>query len=222
MVMKKYIVLIGIFSLFAFHFSASNSAQAQKPKAAEFTAEGLPDELLEYMNKQTQDGSRHKENSKLVKGFRASYTAMDNDMQRRVVAAYSYGVKAKMKANPDMGEMTRVLTAYATAPGGGQNLEGWMQVMELYRKTGAKAKALTDFVDFSDALLKERVLYSTNSSRWTLDAGAVFRLAVEDGCVMVCVDVPENLHYTSELPDESLYGFVIDEQAILYPPTEKI
>ena len=46
----------------------------------------------------------------------------------------------------------------------------------------------------------------------------------DDNCIALasrCFSVPENLHYTSELPDESLYGFVIDEQAILYPPTEK-
>jgi len=33
-----------------------------------------------------------------------------------------------------------------------------------------------------------------------------------------CLSVPENLHYTSALPDESLYDFIIDEQTIIHTP----
>ena len=131
---------------------------AQKPKNVDFDTDGLPDQLLEYLNKQTQDGSRQKDNTKIIKSFRASYGAMDEQTQLRVAAMMNYAVKAKMRANPDMGEMTRVLTAYATAPGGGQNLDGWLSAMDFMRKKNAKAKALTDFVDFSSTLLAERVL----------------------------------------------------------------
>ena len=35
-----------------------------------------------------------------------------------------------------------------------------------------------------------------------------------------CFSVPENLHYTSDLPDESMYDFILDEQAILQSPTK--
>lgn len=197
--MKRYITLMIVLLMAA-------AASAQKPKTVEFSVDGLPDQLLEYMNKQTQDGSKQKENTKTVKSFRASYSAMDEEMQRRVTAAYAYAVKAKMRANPDMAEMTRVLTTYATAPGGGQNLDGWLQVMDLYRKQNVKAKALTDFVEFSDALLKDRVLYATNNSRWTLAAGAVFRLAVDGGAVKVYVDAPADLHYASSRDEGIIYA----------------
>lgn len=179
---------------------------AQKPKAVEFATDGLPDQLLEYMNKQTQDGSKQKDNIKLIKSFRASYTAMDEQTQLRVTAAMNYAVKAKMRANPDMGEMTRVLTVYATAPGGSQNLDGWLSAMDLMRKKNAKAKALTDFVDFSSTLLADRELYSTTGSRWWLDAGAVFRLAADGGEVVVYVDMPANLHYASAKDEGVIYA----------------
>ena len=35
-----------------------------------------------------------------------------------------------------------------------------------------------------------------------------------------CFSVPKNLHYTSELPDESLYDFIIDEQTIFLTPSK--
>ena len=50
--MKKNIALIGLFAILNFQFPAFNPVQAQKPKSVEFTTDGLPDQLLEYMNKQ--------------------------------------------------------------------------------------------------------------------------------------------------------------------------
>ena len=45
----------------------------------------------------------------------------------------------------------------------------------------------------------------------------------DDNCIALashCFSVPENLHYTSEHPDESQYDFIIDEQTILQSPTK--
>ena len=45
----------------------------------------------------------------------------------------------------------------------------------------------------------------------------------DDNCIALashCFSVPENLHYTSELPDESMYDFILDEQSILQSPTK--
>ena len=46
---------------------------------------------------------------------------------------------------------------------------------------------------------------------------------MDDNCIALashCFSVPENLHYTSKLPDESLYDFIIDEQTIFLTPTK--
>ena len=43
----------------------------------------------------------------------------------------------------------------------------------------------------------------------------------DDNCTLLasrCLSLPENLHYTSEIPDESLYDFIIDEHTILHSP----
>lgn len=189
--MKRYIVIISLLLLFT-------AALAQKPKqTVEFDAATLPTELLEWMNKQTSDGDKQKENSRTLKALGASYAAMDDATQRRVTAMFNYAVKAKMKANPDICGVARTLTAYATAPGDGQNLDGWLAAMEAMRKKNAKAKAMMEFVDFSDLLLGERVLYRSNSSEWRFEPQTVFHLGVVDGKVLVTVDAAADLQYAS-------------------------
>ena len=170
---------------------------AQKPKAVEFTADGFPDQLLEYLNKATSDGDRQKENSKAVKAFRASYGAMESERQERVVKIYEYAVRAKLRGNPEITALTTALTAYATAPGGAQNLDQWMRIVESMAKRNAKGKYLTEWVDFSQTLLSERVLYRSNSSTWSFDPKTPFRLAIEDGTVWVYIDQPADLSYAS-------------------------
>ncbi len=133
---------------------------AQKPKqATEFSAANLPDELQEWITKSTSDSDRQREAAKTVKAFRASYGAMDDGMQERVTAVVNYGVAAKLKGGTEMVQLVRTLTAYATAPGGGQNLDGWVKALEGMKRKASKGKAVMEWVDFSERLLKERVLY---------------------------------------------------------------
>ena len=213
--MKKYIVIAFLSVIFNFvgqadgipQFSTFNFVQAQKPKqATEFTVAGLPDELQEWMNKATSDGDRQKENSKTVKAFRATYGAMDGQTQQRVVDIYTSLQTTKFKAATEVSSVTRVLTAYATAPGGGQNLEGWLQVMEAFKKRAAKPKGVMELVDFSDRLLSDRVLYRSNSCEWGFPAGTAFRLGVADGKAMVWFDVPANLSYASAKDQNVIHG----------------
>lgn len=179
---------------------------AQKPKTAEFTPEGLPDELLEYLNKSTSDGDKQKENTKVIKAFRASYSAMDETMQQRVTSIYSYAVKAKLRGNPDITDLTRTLTTYATAPGGAQNLEVWLQVLEGMSARSAKAKAVNEWVFFSSTLLSEHVLFRSQSCTWRFDLKTPLRLAMIDGEVWICVDTPTELTYTSARDMNILHG----------------
>ena len=172
-------------------------AMAQKPKTVTFSADALPDQLLEYLNKSTSDGDRQKENNKAVKAFRASYGAMDDKTKERVVAVYEYTVRAKLRGNPEITALTQTLTAYATAPGGAQNLDVWMRVAEGFASRNAKGKYLNEWVDFSSTLLSERVLYRSSSSEWRFDVKTPFRLAVEDGTVWVYIDSPAELSYSS-------------------------
>ena len=173
------------------------AAAAQKPKAVEFSPDGLPDELLEYLNKSTSDSDKQKENAQVVKAFRASHGAMDQAARERVAAVFEYAVRAKLRPNPEITDLAQTLTAYATAPGGAQNFAAWLQAVESIKKRTTKAKALNEWVEFSQQLLKSRILYSSNSAEWMLDTKTPFRIAVEEGTVWVYVDSRVDLTYSS-------------------------
>ena len=189
--MKKYILI-------AFALLLCFPVLAQKNTVPNFSVEGLPTELLSYLNGNTSDSDKQKENRKTVEAFAASYSAMASSMQERVVSLYTYAVKAKMKGNPEISDLTRVLTAYATAPTGGDNYNGWMTAMESFSRRNAKAKYALEFVAWSDLLLNDRVLYRSNSSEWSFSEKTPFRLVVEEGTILVKIDAPADLHYASD------------------------
>ncbi|MBP3763440.1 MAG: hypothetical protein J6I49_06140 [Bacteroidales bacterium] len=170
---------------------------AQKPKTVEFSAAGLPDELLEYMNKSTSDSDRQKENTKTLKAFKPVYGSLDGAMQQRIAELYTYGVKAKLKGNPDMCNLTRALTAYASTPGNGANFDAFVKGLEQMKQKSAKAKGVNEYVDFCQGLLDERVLYKSNSCEWRFAKGTPFNLEVKGGAVLVRFDVPADLNYFS-------------------------
>ena len=98
------------------------------------------------------------ETPRVCNGVRAAVGDDDNGfdarLQKRLTDFYSYAVKAKMKGNPEMCNLTRVLTTLATTPAGGKNLndayanvpnlDGFVSSLESFAKRSAKAKAVTD------------------------------------------------------------------------------
>ena len=207
--MKKYIVLL-------FSMLLTTTLIAQKPKSVEFTTEGLPDELLEWMNKSTSDKGKQKENTKVLQEFKSAYNGFDSRLQKRLVDFYGYAVKAKMKANPEMCTLTRVLTSIATTPAGGKdlndayanvpNLEGFVSSLETFAKRNAKAKAVMEYIDFCEGLFADRVLYHSNSCEWRFDKGTPFRLGVKEGVPLVWFETPADLHYASAKDQGVIHG----------------
>ncbi len=214
--MKRYIILACVSLILNCQLSIFNSVQAQKPKNVEFTAEGLPDELLEYMNKSTSDKDKQKENGKVLQEFKSAYNGFDSRLQKRLVEFYGYAVKAKMKGNPEMCNLTRVLTSIATKPAGGKdladayanapNLEGFVSSLETFAKRNAKAKAVTEYVDFCEGLFADRILYHSNSCEWRFDKGTPFRLGVKEGVPLVWFETPADLHYASAKDQSVIHG----------------
>ena len=173
------------------------SAVAQKNKTVEFTPAGLPNELLEYMNKTTSDSDRQKENTKILKAFKPVYTALDAPMQQRLVDVYAYAVKAKLKGNPELSGLTEALAAYASAPGGGANFEVFVQGLEGFKKRNAKGKAVVEYAAFCQGLLADRTLYKSNSAEWRFDGKAPFTLELKNGTLLARFDTPSDLNYFS-------------------------
>ena len=193
-----------------------SSLMAQKPKTVQLTPEGLPDELLEYMNGTTSDKDRQKENTKVLKEFKSVYTSFDSQLQQRLVSVYSYTVKAKMKGNPEMCGLTKMLTTIATTPSGGENvgnaysnapnLEGFVASLETFAKRNAKAKAVVEYVEFCDGLFSNRLLYHSGTCEWRFAPHTPFRLGVQDGVPLVWFDNAADLHYASAKDEGVIKG----------------
>lgn len=194
--MRRYIAIIAGLLL-------CTSLAAQKPKTVEFTAAGLPDELLEYIEGSIQDNDKRKEATRAVKTFGNAYPSMDEGMQKRVADLYNYAVKAKLKPTPELTLFTSTLTAYATSS---STFDGWISVMEAFRKKASKAKTIMEWVDFSSQLIATGQLYHSPSSEWRFDAKTPFRIAMENGKPTVIVDTPADLVYASPKQQGTIYG----------------
>ena len=199
MKLKLYIVVIAML------LPLSSVAQ-KKGAAVEFSAEGLPQELQELFSAAGGERSRQKERAAVADAFASSHSAMTPAMRQRVADLYTYAVKAKVAVDPGLVEFTRVLTAYASAPQGASNLDGWVATMETFRKKNSKAKYVNEFVAWSSLLLSDRVLYRSATSEWIFAAGTPFRLAVEDGKPMVHFDSPADLNYASSKDWSTVYA----------------
>ena len=207
--MKRYIVLLLSMLL-------TTTLMAQKPKNVELTPEGLPEQLLEYMNKSTSASDKQKENTQAIKSFKTVYSGFDSRLQKRVTDFYAYAVKAKMKGNPEMCNLTRLLTSVASTPTGGTdlnnaysnvpNLEGFVTSLETFSKRNAKAKAVMEYVDFCEGLFSERVLYHSGSSDWRFAKNTPFRLGVKDGVPLVWFETEADLHYASAKDQGVIHG----------------
>lgn len=186
---KHLILLLSILLTF--------SAMAQRKQTVEFTPAGLPDELLEHMNKSSSDSDRQKENTKILKAFKPVYAALDAPMQQRLVDIYGYAVKAKLKGNPELSGLTEAITSYASAPGGGANFEVFVQGLEAFQKRKAKGKAMVEYAEFCQGLLSDRTLFKSNSSEWRFDGKTAFALVLKNGTLLARFDTPADLNYFS-------------------------
>lgn len=193
-----------------------STLMAQKPKTVQFTPAGLPDELLEYMNGSTKDKDRQKENTKVLKEFKSVYNSFDSQLQERLANVYNYTVKAKMKGNPEMCGLTKMLTTIATTPSGGENvagaynnapnLSGFVEGLETFAKRNAKAKAVTEYVEFCEGLFANRVLYHSGTCEWRFAPNTPFRLAVADGVPLVYFESAADLYYASAKDEGVIKG----------------
>lgn len=195
---RKHIIIAVIFCM------AALGLQAQKNKGVTFSAEGFPNQLLEYLNSSTSDDSKKKANTKLIKQFTPMYDRLDDRRQKGVVDIYAYAQKVRLKPVPDVVQMTETLLLYATA--GDAALDGWMSAMARLEAKNSKSKALGDFVDFSGQLMTDNKLYHSSSSDWSFAAGAQFSLGVKDGNIVVVFNEPIELTFSSNRDQNTIHG----------------
>ena len=182
------------------------SAWAQKtPATIVFTREELPAMMLAYLNNATSDKEKQLENSKLMNTFSTAYGSMDAAMQERVVGICNNMVKAKVRQFPDVCNFLSTLSAFHQGQAG-ENFNQWIGCIEYIQKRTKKVKEFTDFVEFSAEFLADRTLTKSRSCTWQTQAATPFKLQLKDKDIVISIDKPFELYYSSDKDYGTIYG----------------
>lgn len=187
-------------------WAVCSSAVAQKNRITEFSLESLPTQMLEYLNQATSDKDKQKANGQLINKFAATYESLSSDAKARVVSISNGALKLHVKPLPDVYNYLQTLLDYQNDASGRTNFDGWLSCLELIESRNKKMKDFTDFVEFSDALLKERTLGKSRSATWQAQASTPFQLEVEGNQIVVAMGRPFELYYSSDKDNGTIYG----------------
>lgn len=181
------------------------NVRAQKGRIAEFTTEGLPMEMLEYLNQATSDKEKKSENSKLINAFTSTYKMMSSEEQSRLTAISNVVLKLKVRQLPDVSNFISTVNKMKSA-GESENFDQWLSCIEFIQGRNKKVKDFTDFVEFTDGLVSSRTLHASRSCTWQMQSGCKYRMKIENGEIKIVVDSPIELYYSSDKDNGTIYG----------------
>lgn len=181
------------------------NVRAQKGRITEFTTEGLPMEMLEYLNQATSDKEKKSDNSKLINVFTSTYKMMSSEEQSRLTAISNVVLKLKVRQLPDVSNFISTVNKMKSA-GESENFDQWLSCIEFIQGRNKKVKDFTDFVEFTDGLVSSRTLYASRSCTWQMQSGCKYRMKIENGEIKIVVDSPIELYYSSDKDNGTIYG----------------
>lgn len=181
------------------------NVRAQKGRITEFTTEGLPMEMLEYLNQATSDKEKKSEISKLINVFTSTYKMMSSEEQSRLTAISNVVLKLKVRQLPDVSNFISTVNKMKSA-GESENFDQWLSCIEFIQGRNKKVKDFTDFVEFTDGLVSSRTLHASRSCTWQMQSGCKYRMKIENGEIKIVVDSPIELYYSSDKDNGTIYG----------------
>lgn len=181
------------------------NVRAQKGRITEFTTEGLPMEMLEYLNQATSDKEKKSDNSKLINVFTSTYKMMSSEEQSRLTAISNVVLKLKVRQLPDVSNFISTVNKMKSA-GESENFDQWLSCIEFIQGRNKKVKDFTDFVEFTDGLVSSRTLHASRSCTWQMQSGCKYRMKIENGEIKIVVDSPIELYYSSDKDNGTIYG----------------
>lgn len=176
---------------------------AQKNTPAQLDAATLPDQLLEYLNAATSKDDVRKANTKLVDDFRSAYQPLDGATKDRVTEVYATLIKLRIRQQPELTDFTKTLCQVVRSS---ISFDEWLQAVEMLQERKKKVKDVTDFAEFTSALIKDRTLYRSKGSIWQTQQGTPFRIVSEGRSILVYFDKPMELYYSSGSDNGTIYG----------------
>ena len=193
------------FILTVLAFSLAGSVMAQKPRFTAFTQSELPNEMLTYLDQATSDKEKKQEDAALIMQFAVVYKQLSGEMQGRVTAICNTVLKLKVRQHPDVFNFIKTLNlVYSKSES--DNFEQWIRSIEFIQSRNKKIKDFTDFIEFSDELVRTRTLSTSKSCTWQMQDGTPFRFLFEGNDIKVVVDRPMELYYSSDKDNGTIYG----------------
>lgn len=182
------------------------AALAQTPRLTQFTAPNLPKELLTYLDQATSDKEKKADDGRQIMLFESTYGNLDAGMQTRVTAIFNTLLKLKVRQHPDVYNFVVTFNKMAAVGAADNNFSQWIKCIEFIQGRNKKIKDFTDFIEFTDAFVTSRTLYSSRSCTWQLQNGCKYSMAFADNEIMVTVDSPVELYYSSDRDNGTIYG----------------
>ncbi|MDY5969422.1 MAG: hypothetical protein SPJ13_05365, partial [Bacteroidales bacterium] len=195
-----------IFLLVALALCAGGHAAAQRGRVTEFQAATLPQQMEAYLNEATSDKEKQKENAKAAQSFAQAYGTMPPAMQERLAAIGNVALRLRVRQIPDMLNFLNVTARFYGDPAAKGSFDQWVACIEYIQGRNKKVKDFTDFIDFTDAFLRERDLGGSRSATWQAQQGVPFAFALEGNEIVITFDKPFELRYTSDKDQGTLYG----------------
>ena len=181
-------------------------AMAQKGRITEFTQNGLPTEMREYLDQATSDKEKKAADAKLIMVFSNVYQALSGEEQSRITAISNTVLKLKVRQHPDVYNFLDVVVKMGANGGGHDNFDQWLSCIEYIQSRNKKIKDFTDFVEFTAALVDSRTLYASRSCTWQMQSGCKFKILFEGEEIKIVVDSPIELYYSSDKDNGTIYG----------------
>lgn len=183
-------------------------AVAQRNHITEFRNQDFPQQMLQYLNEATSDKAKKAENEKLIQNFEPMYQGLDMETQDRIVEISNVVLKLKVRQLPDVYTFIAVMTSYYAQQQqwNSRNFDQWLSCIEYIQSRNKKIKDFTDFIDFTQNLMIDNMLYTSRSCTWQFQQGITYVLALEDKDIVLHFSKPMELYYSSGSDNGTLYG----------------
>src|SRR5574344_618753 len=179
---------------------------AQKSHFTEFNNQGLPDQMLEYLNQATSDKEKKSANETLIKTFRVIYNDMNLETKDRLVEISNVVLKLKVRPLPDVYNFVSTLSSFYNFTNDRANFNEWLSCIEYIQSRNKKVKDFTDFIDFTSSFLTDRTLYQSRYSLWQTQNGIPFELKLQNGQITLNFNKPFRSYYSSDQDNGTIYG----------------
>ena len=175
-----------------------------------FEVDSLPSQLLVYLNGNSKAEEKIAANTQLVDQMKGVYNGLGGDRKQKIVDMYNAARKTKMEPTPDYVSLTQTLVNYGSGKASVKLFDEWISAVSAIMTITSKKKEITEFIQYTDDLLKDRTLYHSRTSVWRTQPGTEFSFVPIRNDIKTVFNGTVDLTYTSgtgnNADESTIYG----------------